>query len=399
MKLLFLTIINIKSLEERSIYTDLLRKFRDEGHEVFVVSPIERRYHEKTQIIKEGSATLLQIKSLNFQKTNLIEKGIGTLIIEYQYLFAIKKYFSKQQFDLILYSTPPITFSKVIKYIKIRDNAYSYLLLKDIFPQNAVDMGFMKKHGILHRFFVKKEHQLYSISDTIGCMSKANKNYILQHNTFLCSSKVEVNPNTIEPHVVFTTIEERLAIREKYFLPTDAVVFVYGGNLGAPQGLDFLLKTIEECREPKAYFIVVGAGTEFKKMQKWFDEEKPANARLLSALPRNEFNTLLKACDVGMIFLNPKFTIPNFPSRLLSYLEFELPVIAATDKNTDVGKVIEQAGCGFGLLSGNLDEIQKTISKIVNNRKLLEDMRVKSRHLLESEFTVDRSYHLISEKI
>ena len=391
--------MNIKSLEERGIYTDLLRKFRNEGHEVFVVSPIERRYHEKTQIIKERGATLLQIKSLNFQKTNLIEKGIGTLIIEYQYLFTIKKYFSKQQFDLILYSTPPITFSEVIKYIKTRDNAYSYLLLKDIFPQNAVDMGFIRKDGFFHRFFLKKEHRLYAISDTIGCMSKANKNYVLQHNTFLSSSKVEVNPNTIEPQTVYETIEERLAAREKYFLPMDAIVFVYGGNLGAPQGIDFLLKTIKECKEPKAYFIIVGSGTEFKKMEKWFNEEKPANARLLNAMLRSDFNTLLKVCDVGMIFLNPKFTIPNFPSRLLSYLEFKLPVIAATDKNTDIGEVIEQAGCGFGLISEDLNKIQNTISKLVNNKKLLADMSVKSRRLLESEYTVDRSYRLIKDKI
>src|SRR5665647_2737081 len=91
MKLLFLTILKINSLEERGIYTDLLRKFSDEGHEVFIVSPAERRYKIPTNHKKEKGVTLLQVKSLNLQKTNIIEKGIGTLALEYQFLWAVKK--------------------------------------------------------------------------------------------------------------------------------------------------------------------------------------------------------------------------------------------------------------------------------------------------------------------
>src|SRR5665647_345772 len=139
MKLLFLTILKINSLEERGIYTDLLRKFSDEGHEVFIVSPAERRYNTPTNLKNEKGVTLLQVKSLNLQKTNIIEKGIGTLALEYQFLWAVKKKFPDEKFDLILYSTPPITFTKVINFIKKRDKAYAYLLLKDIFPQNAID--------------------------------------------------------------------------------------------------------------------------------------------------------------------------------------------------------------------------------------------------------------------
>ncbi len=147
MKVLFLTILKIRSLDERGIYTDLLRRFQDKGHAVFVVSPAERRYKISTNLKTERGATILQVKTLNLQKTNVIEKGIGTLLIGYQFLCAVKKNFSNEKFDLILYSTPPITFSKVIQYIKRKDKAYAYLLLKDIFPQNAIDLHLMKKAG------------------------------------------------------------------------------------------------------------------------------------------------------------------------------------------------------------------------------------------------------------
>ena len=205
MKVLFLTLAKIKTLDERGIYTDLLRKFRNEGHSVFIVSPTERRDKKKTHLITESGATILNVRTFNLQKTNLIEKGVGTLAIEYQYLNAIKKYFAHEKFDLVLYSTPPITFSKVIHFVKKRDNAYSYLLLKDIFPQNAVDMKMLQKDGFLHRFFLKKEARLYQLSDAIGCMSEANKAYVIEHKPKIAASKVEVNPNSIEPLAVSYT--------------------------------------------------------------------------------------------------------------------------------------------------------------------------------------------------
>src|SRR5690606_23181917 len=106
---------------------------------------------------------------------------------------------SEKTFDLVLYSTPPITLVKVIEFIKSQHGAFSYLLLKDIFPQNAVDMGMIKKNGFVYSRFRKKEIRLYDISDVIGCMSPANVRFILDHNADLRPEKVEVNPNSIEP--------------------------------------------------------------------------------------------------------------------------------------------------------------------------------------------------------
>lgn len=157
MNLLFLTLVEINSVEDRGIYQDLLRKFRNEGHHITIVTPVERRKKIATNFSKKDGISILQVKTFNIQKTNIIEKGIGTLAIEYQYLSAIKKYASDKKFDLVLYSTPPITFAKVIEFVKKRDHAKSYLLLKDIFPQNALDMNMLKEGGFLHKQFVRKE--------------------------------------------------------------------------------------------------------------------------------------------------------------------------------------------------------------------------------------------------
>lgn len=396
MNLLFLTLVEINSIESRGIYEDLLRKFRNEGHDVTIVTAVERRRKTPTNLIQKEGVSILQVKTFNIQKTNVLEKGIGTLALEFQYLQAIKNFFNDKKFDLILYATPPITLVKVVEYLKKRNNAYAYLLLKDIFPQNAVDMKMLKNGSFLHKQFVRKEKKLYEISDTIGCMSPANVSFLLNNHPDLNKSKFEINPNTIEPKSFEYTDIQREQIRIKYEIPTNKKVLVYGGNLGKPQGLSFLLETIQGTAVDNIYFLIVGDGTEYLKTKDWFSRLKPANAKLLQRLPKEDYDQLLSACDIGLIFLDRNFTIPNFPSRLLSYLEMKKPVLAATDTNTDIGKVIELAGCGYWVKAGDINGIQKSIKKLCSDD--LAAMGQKGWELLKKDFLVDRSYLLIKEK-
>ena len=109
MNVLFLTLVEFDTIQEHNIYSDLLREFVKNGHDVCVISPVEKRKRETTKIICEDHATILRLKIGNTQKTNIIEKGISTVMIEPIFKKAIKQYFSNVKFDLVLYSTPPIT--------------------------------------------------------------------------------------------------------------------------------------------------------------------------------------------------------------------------------------------------------------------------------------------------
>jgi hypothetical protein len=163
MNILFLTLSRINSIEDGGIYSDLLRKFRDQGHNVTIVNPKERKFKKSTSYTFENGVNILSVWTTNFQKTNLLEKGITTLLIEYFYFFSIKKYVQYKKIDLILYSTPPITFTNLISKLKKQTNATTYLLLKDIFPQNAVDLDLFKKNSFLYKYFKRKEKILYKI--------------------------------------------------------------------------------------------------------------------------------------------------------------------------------------------------------------------------------------------
>lgn len=349
MRLLFLTLLDFQTFDERNLYTDLLREFIKNGHEVYCISPSERRTGIKTHFEENGH--LLKLRIGNTQKTNIVEKGVSTLLIESQFVLAIKKYFSDIKFDLVLYSTPPITLVSVVKYIKNRDGAKTYLMLKDIFPQNAVDLGMMRTTGVkgfLYRFFRKKEKELYALSDRIGCMSQANVEYVLHHNNEISKDRVEICPNCMDVCDVHLTQQERQKTRDAYGIPQDKKVFVYGGNLGKPQDVAFIISCLKEAAKiSEAFFVIAGSGTDRHLLEKFIKEEQPTHVKLFGHMPKTEYDRMIACCEVGLIFLDHCFTIPNFPSRLLSYMQAELPVLACTDPNTDVGKVIADGNFGW----------------------------------------------------
>lgn len=395
MNILFLSIGRLDNIENSGLYTDLLRKFRNQGHNLFIVSPRERRINKPTEYMEENGVRFLRVKIGNITKTNLIEKGISTIRIEGLFLRAIKKYLNDVKFDLVIYSTPPITFEKVIRYIKKRDNAKSYLLLKDIFPQNAVDLKMFSKTSPIYKYFRKKERKLYEVSDYIGCMSQANVDYIIKHNPEVSQKKVEVCPNSIEPITIEINEVLKTNIRDKYNIPLDKTVFIYGGNLGKPQGIEFLIKCLKSNSENNdVHFVIAGSGTEFNKLENYFETEKPINAQLFKQLPKDDYELLANSSDVGLIFLDKKFTIPNFPSRLLSYMQASIPVLAATDPNTDVGKVIEEGEFGYWCISDNVEEFNKCLTKLCNEELRLK-LGMNGRKYLENNYTVQHSYDII----
>ena len=397
MNILFLTTGRMESIEQHAIYPDLLRCFRDKGHNVYTVSANEKRSGKETEYFEDNGTHALRVKIGNLTKTNLLEKGISTLLIEYQYKNAIFKYLGSIKFDLVMYSTPPITLAGVISYIKKRDNAKTYLLLKDIFPQNAVDMGMMSRKGVksvFYKYFRSKEKKLYAISDRIGCMSQANVDYVVKHNIDIDENIVEVCPNCVEPIDMSIDDSTRVAIRKKYNIPVDKRVFVYGGNLGKPQGIDFLLKCVESQKlNEDCFFLIVGDGTEFGKIEEYANSVKQKNLLLLKRLPKEDYDTLVGACDVGMIFLDYRFTIPNFPSRLLSYMQAKIPVFAVTDPNTDIGKVIVDGGFGWWCESNNVDSFIMLMKTIENEIDL--NMGSNGYKYLIDNYTTDKGYEII----
>ena len=138
----------------------------------------------------------------------------------------------------------------------------------------------------------------------------------------------------------------------------------------------------------------MGNGTEFEKIKAFINIKKPKNIKLIKTLNKEHYEELVRACDVGMIFLDIRFTIPNFPSRVLSYLDAGLPVLAVTDEASDVGKILETAGAGIWCKSDSVKMFCEKI-KFFERQDIRQKMGKNAKKLLYDQYTTQKAYETI----
>ena len=226
-------------------------------------------------------------------------------------------------------------------------------------------------------------------------MSPANVKYVIDHNKEVNPKKVEEAPNSYEV-VKYAELgkEERNAMRLKYNLPVDVPIFIYGGNLGKPQGIDFLIQCLEKNGDRvDCHFVVVGNGTEYSKIEQWYNKMSPKSVSLFQRLPKEDYDTLVRSCDVGLIFLDYRFTIPNYPSRLLPYLMEKKPIIAATDLASDIGTIAEANGYGYWCPSNDVSAFTKSVDRMLSS-DLVKMGELGYQYYL-NHYTVEHTYKAI----
>ncbi|WP_285577564.1 glycosyltransferase family 4 protein [Geothrix limicola] len=377
----------------------LMETFCLQGHQVDIIAVDERKNQRPTRLVQEGPFQVLRVRTGNIYDVGPYEKGISLTALPWQYLRAMAEHLPERRYDLVLYVAPPVTFSRVIRGLRRRQPwAKTYLILKDIFPQNARDLG-MIRNPMLYAYFRRQERQLYAVSDVIGCMSQGNVDYLLRHNPDLPAGKVEVLPNTRTPGPDLGLTPPG-PLRRQYGIPEAATVVLYGGNLGVPQGLGFLLEVFEANRDrTDLHFLLVGRGTERKRLAHAIETKRLRNVTHISHLPRPEYEALARECDIGLVCLDPRFTIPNFPSRVLSYFEIRMPVIAALDRATDFGGMLDEAEAGLWCHAGDLPAFQQHLDRLVSDPQLRARMGASGRRYLETHFTSNQAYGIISKHV
>ena len=388
-----------------NIHVDLVDTFLQHGHEVTVITPVERKYHQATSVEHKGAFTLIRARSLNFLgAVSLLEKGVATMLFGYWYRFIIKKYLRGQDaFDLVICATLPITYAPVMDYFHQKHDSFVYLLHKDFFPQNAVDLGILKKKSLIYKTFRHIEQGLYRRSDSIGVISPKNVEFILENNTFLSEKQVEVCPNGTEPtpwEDIAAMKSQRDEIRAKYGIPTDRAVFVNGGTISRAPNIEFILEVVRRAKEcPQAYFLFVGRGQAFARLQQAAESTATDNVKILSYLPKVDYDTLLAACDAGMVFLDGRFTVANIPSKTLSHMNMAQPIVSATDTYTDYRELLEKNALGLWSSADDVETFLANINKLAASPELCQTYGENARRYLEKEFTAEITYQTIIQHI
>lgn len=401
MNVLFICLEQINNICDRGLYTDFLREVVSNGHSLTVISAKEKRNRGVFNgNYSDGGVSYLFVKTGTITKNaHFISKGISIVLAGWQYLFAIKK--EAQKYDMVICTTPCITFERAMRYAKKKGNAKTVLLLKDLWPYDLVFNNVLTKTGwkrFIYKYLEGISTRLFDASDVIGCMTPRNKTFVEEvYNNGQDLKRVCVIPNSIEPLQYNPNADEIKNMRSKYKISEDKTVFVYGGNLGVAQGTDFIIDALSNAalKYTNAFFMIVGSGTDYVKIETAF--KNIDNVLCMQALPHDEYERLVYACDVGLIFLNWNCHSPNSPSRVLQYLQASKPIICAVDDTTDVGTIAADNGIGLHCDSNDADAFVSCVGQLLSDKVRIE-MGQKARTFFDTFLTATKTYELVFER-
>jgi glycosyltransferase involved in cell wall biosynthesis len=361
---------------------DLAVQFHRCGHHVIVCTP-EPAITAPTQVAVEDGVTVLRVRTGRIKGAGKFIRALNEIRLSSVLWGAGQKFFCQNRCDLVIFYSPSIFFGALVGKLKSLFKCPAYLILRDIFPQWAVDAGVLKK-GLIWRYFRRKEFAQYREADVIGVQSPANLDYF-HENPIGSERKFEVLYNWGSPP---DSSIKNLGFREKWGLQRK-VVFFYGGNIGVAQDIDNIVRLAEKLRDDeRIFFLLVGEGSEVHRLRELITRKSLSNIAIKDSVSQEEYLSMVGEFNVGLISLDRNLKTHNFPGKLFSYLFHGIPVLASINAGNDLRDILEKSCAGLVSLNGDDVSLEVNALKLTNDAALRQQLGSNGKHLLASKFSV-----------
>jgi glycosyltransferase involved in cell wall biosynthesis len=365
------------------------------GYQVTVITPSETQEQQLTKTQLDG-VNVWYFSSGVIKDTTKAKRAINETMLSFRAWRAISDEIQPETFDGIIYYSPSIFWGKLVEMIKLRCQCKAYLVLRDLFPQWAIDAGMINQGSVIEKYFRFFEGQSYRQADKIGLMSEKNRQVFNAATNDQYQSEILRNWAELKPHTLKNVDE---SIRRKLNLE-DKVIYFYGGNIGHAQDMSNLMRLARSMTDyEEAHFLFVGQGDEVNLINQLAEEWSLSNFTYLPSVNQHEFKNLLADIDVGLFSLSVKHTAHNFPGKLLGYMVQSIPILGSVNQGNDLLDLINDNQAGFISVNGEDETLYQNALSLYHDELLRRDVGKNAFTLLESEFLVQSVAQAIIESL
>ncbi|MGD9716737.1 MAG: glycosyltransferase family 4 protein [Sulfuricurvum sp.] len=360
---------------------ELACEFLALGHDVTVITPSANLNRPYDLSVLDG-VRIWRFKSGEIKNVGKIKRAINETLLSYRAWQNLKPLFRQNRHDLIVYYSPTIFWGSLVGRLKTLWNAPAYLVLRDFFPQWAIDQGLIRSGSAIEKYFRLFEAKNYSSADRIGVMSQKNLEWFNAVSDV--SAPVEVLHNWAADIPVNASGKFRKSLKLE-----DKIIYYYGGNIGHAQDMMNIVRLARNMlNEPKAHFLIVGAGDEFDLVNNSIDRLHLTNMTLLPPVSQDVYKEMLAEIDIGLFSLHGDHTTHNFPGKLLGYMVQEKPILGSINAGNDVQNVVETAGAGLISLNGDDETFLANAIRLLHDPAFRHQTGQLGKQLLEKSFSV-----------
>ncbi len=368
---------------------DLSREFARQGHELTVVLPASDQ-QEKWRLEERDGFKVLRLKSPRTKDIGYLRRTLAEMVMPFAMLWQLRKSpMSKAVWDGVVWYAPSIFHGPLVSALKKSSGCKSYLIIRDIFPEWAVDMGLMGR-GVPYRFFDAVARYQYSVADVIGVQTEGNRTYFANWLRKR-GRRLEVLQNWLD-----APAQKRCSIRLDQTHLAGRKVFVYAGNMGVAQSMDILLDLAEQmASRDDVGFLFVGRGSDAERLR------LNAQARCLSSvlfcdeIDPDEIPDLYAQCSIGLVALDGRHKSHNIPGKFLTYMQSGLPVLANVNAGNDLAELIRNEGVGQVCESHQLDDLAKMANELLEQVVTDVDLPHRCKALFDRQFAAEQAVRQI----
>ncbi|MFM1896546.1 MAG: hypothetical protein RLZZ385_1620 [Pseudomonadota bacterium] len=361
---------------------DLVQELAAMGHDMTVVVPSET-LNGRYAVSSEFGARIVRVACPSTKDVSYLRRSLAELTLSRRLLKGMEAAeIPCTGWDGVVWYSPTIFLGSLAGRIKRSSGCPAYLILRDIFPQWAVDMGLMSR-GLIYRVFRHFEKLQYEAADVIGVQSHSNLGYFSQPEK-KTAAEVQVLENWLGAELV-----GEIPASLSYLAGKDKCVVVYAGNMGVAQGLGFVFKAIEVLRNrTDVEFLFIGRGSEVSALKQFVGERRLANVRFHDEIEPEQVSAVLKHCDIGLVSLDERHKTHNVPGKFLSYLQAGLPPIAKINAGNDLMVVITKENVGVAVTDGSVADFANALVRLIDDKQDRDDMGENARRLATSRYPV-----------
>lgn len=364
---------------------DLSREFARQGHVLTVLLPSPDQ--DMPWLLEDfDGVQVLRLKAPRTKDIGYVRRTLG----EFTMPFAMLRQFRKsllfnEKWDGVVWYAPSIFHGPLARTLKSRSNCKGYLIVRDIFPEWAVDMGLMGR-GLPYLFFDAIARYQYSVADIIGIQTPGNRRYFDRWQQ-KPGRTLEVLPNWLG-----RPAQVRCSIRVNETVLAGRKVFVYAGNMGIAQGMDILLNLAEKMQHrTDVGFLFVGRGSDVTRLRASAEDRKLDNALFYDEIHPDEIPDLYAQCSAGIVALDPRHKSHNIPGKFLTYMQSGLPVIANVNAGNDLAQVIRIENVGQVCETNDIDDLYKKVNELLDQIESDNQLSIRCANLFQREFSVHKA--------
>lgn len=372
---------------------DLAQEFFRQGHVPTVLVPTPGLDKPWSREEVHG-IELLRLKAPRTKDIGYVRRTMGEFMMPFAMLHNLQKSpLANERWDGVVWYSPTIFLGPIANALKKASGCRSYLIVRDIFPEWAVDMGLMGR-GLPYRFFKKIELYQYSVADVIGAQTSANLRYF-EGRALQPQQRVEVLQNWFA-----YAPDTGCSISVSDGPLTGRTIFVYAGNMGVAQGMDVLLNLVDRLRSRQDIgFLFVGRGRDAQRLREDARTRGLDNVVFHDEIDPSEIPGLYAQCHVGLVALDPRHKTHNIPGKFLSYMQSGLPVLASINPGNDLVGMIEREGVGLVCTDHSVDTLERLAKKLVGDIGNDADMPARCRALSAALFSPEAVVKQITEAL